>query len=99
MPPAPLDRRMTHRLRLRHLELIAAIHDHGGILKASQHLNLTQPAVTKSLHVFRARWFDRFANRSSRSAVHQPRIRRSLPRGVMRRYCQRTATKRGGESL
>ena len=49
MPSAPLDRRMTHRLRLRHLELIAAIHDHGGILKASQHLNLTQPAVTKSL--------------------------------------------------
>ena len=40
---------MTHKLRLRHLELVAAIYDWGGILKASQQMNLTQPAVTKSL--------------------------------------------------
>lgn len=49
MSLVPLDRRMTRKLRLRHLELIAAIYDFGGILKASQQMNLTQPAVTKSL--------------------------------------------------
>lgn len=49
MALSPLDRRMTHRLRLRHLELISAIHDYGSVLKASQQMNLTQPAVTKSL--------------------------------------------------
>ncbi|WP_397418829.1 LysR substrate-binding domain-containing protein [Phenylobacterium sp.] len=49
MALAPLDRRMTHKLRLRHLELISAIHDYGSVLKASQQMNLTQPAVTKSL--------------------------------------------------
>ena len=49
MSAPPLDRRMAHRLRFRHLELIATVYDFGGILRASQRLNLTQPAVTKSL--------------------------------------------------
>ncbi|MBL8554132.1 MAG: LysR family transcriptional regulator [Phenylobacterium sp.] len=49
MSLVPLDRRITRKLRLRHLELISAIYDYGGILKASQKMNLTQPAVTKSL--------------------------------------------------
>lgn len=40
---------MAQKLRLRHLELIAAVYDTRGILRASQSLNLTQPAVTKSL--------------------------------------------------
>jgi DNA-binding transcriptional LysR family regulator len=49
MHTSPLARRMMLRLRVRHLELISAVYDHGSILKASQQLNLTQPAVTKSL--------------------------------------------------
>lgn len=49
MPAVPLDRRMSSSLRLRHLEIISAIYDYGGALKASQRVNLTQPAVTKSL--------------------------------------------------
>lgn len=43
------ERWITRRLRLRHLEMVAEVHGSGNILKASQRLNLTQPAVTKAI--------------------------------------------------
>ncbi|MES2292731.1 MAG: LysR substrate-binding domain-containing protein [Pseudomonadota bacterium] len=49
MVSSPLDRRLVGSFRLRHLEIVAAIYDCGGALKASQRVNITQPAVTKSL--------------------------------------------------
>lgn len=44
-----LERWIARKFRLRHLELIADVYDCRSILKASQRLNLTQPAVTKAL--------------------------------------------------
>lgn len=44
-----LERWIARKFRLRHLELVAEIYDCRSILKASQRLNVTQPAVTKAL--------------------------------------------------
>src|SRR5947208_2362228 len=41
--------RLARRLKLSDLRLLRAITDHGGISKAAQQLNLTQPAVSKAL--------------------------------------------------
>ncbi|MEU8801754.1 LysR substrate-binding domain-containing protein [Spirillospora sp. NPDC048819] len=40
---------LNGRLKLRHLVLVVAIADHGSVLRASEHLHLAQPAVTRSL--------------------------------------------------
>lgn len=47
--PSNRERSMIGRMRLRHLELVSAIYDAGTILRASQLINLSQPAVTKAL--------------------------------------------------
>jgi DNA-binding transcriptional LysR family regulator len=44
-----LERWIARKFRLRHIELIAELHDSRSILKASRRLNLTQPTVTKAL--------------------------------------------------
>jgi DNA-binding transcriptional LysR family regulator len=44
-----LERWITRKFRLRHVELIAELHDCRSILKASRRLSLTQPTVTKAL--------------------------------------------------
>src|SRR5215469_15094708 len=49
MPAARLERWITHRFRLRHVELVAEIYGSRSILKASRRLNLSQPTVTKAL--------------------------------------------------
>ena len=49
MTSARLERWITRKFRLRHVELIAELHDCGSILKASKRLSLTQPTVTKAL--------------------------------------------------
>lgn len=41
--------RLASRLKLSDLRLLRAVVDHGAIGKAAQHLNLTQPAVSKAL--------------------------------------------------
>jgi DNA-binding transcriptional LysR family regulator len=46
---ARLERWIARKFRLRHIELIAELHDSRSILKASRRLNLTQPTVTKAL--------------------------------------------------
>jgi DNA-binding transcriptional LysR family regulator len=49
MSSARLEGRIARKFRLQHLQMVAEIYDCRGILKASQRLNLTQPAVTKAL--------------------------------------------------
>src|SRR5215469_7131925 len=49
MSSARLERWITRKFRLRHVELIAEIYDSRSILKASRRLNLSQPTVTKAL--------------------------------------------------
>jgi LysR family pca operon transcriptional activator len=40
---------LKQRLRLRQLRVAVAIAEHGSVMKASQHLRMTQPAATRSL--------------------------------------------------
>ncbi|RJL33969.1 LysR substrate-binding domain-containing protein [Bailinhaonella thermotolerans] len=40
---------LNGRLKLRHLVLVAAIADHGSVVRAAEHLHLAQPAATRSL--------------------------------------------------
>ena len=49
MSSARLERWITRKFRLRHVELIAEVYDSRSILKASRRLNLSQPTVTKAL--------------------------------------------------
>ena len=49
MTSGRLERWITRKFRLRHVELIAELHDCRSILKASKRLSLTQPTVTKAL--------------------------------------------------
>jgi len=49
MTSARLERWITRKFRLRHVELVAELHDCRSILKASKRLSLTQPTVTKAL--------------------------------------------------
>ena len=49
MSSVRLERWIARKFRLRHIELIAELHDSRSILKASRRLNLTQPTLTKAL--------------------------------------------------
>ena len=49
MTSVRLERWITRKFRLRHVELIAEVYDCRSILKAARRLNLTQPTVTKAL--------------------------------------------------
>jgi len=49
MSSARLERWITRKFRLRHVELIAELYDCRSILKAARRLSLTQPTVTKAL--------------------------------------------------
>src|SRR5258706_6190309 len=47
--PLPDPGRLLARLRFRHLQMLAALDETGGIRRASARLNRTQPAISKSL--------------------------------------------------
>jgi len=49
MASARLERWITRKFRLRHVELIAELYDCRSILRAARRLSLTQPTVTKAL--------------------------------------------------
>jgi DNA-binding transcriptional LysR family regulator len=49
MSSARLERWITRKFRLRHVELIAVLYEARSILKAARRLNLSQPTVTKAL--------------------------------------------------
>ncbi|WP_031464952.1 LysR substrate-binding domain-containing protein [Sciscionella sediminilitoris] len=42
------------RLKLRHLVLLTAVAEHGRVVKAAEHLHLTQPVVTRGIHELEA---------------------------------------------
>ncbi|GAA1977008.1 LysR substrate-binding domain-containing protein [Amycolatopsis minnesotensis] len=58
-PPQLLD----GRLKIRHLTLVDALAEHGSVVRAADHLRITQPAATRSLReleeIIGARLFDR----------------------------------------
>src|SRR6201981_3219737 len=49
MASVRLERWITRKFRLRHVEMIAEVYDCRSVLKASRRLNLSQPTVTKAL--------------------------------------------------
>jgi len=49
MSSVRLERWITRKFRLRHVELVAALYDSRSILKAARRLSLTQPTLTKAL--------------------------------------------------
>jgi DNA-binding transcriptional LysR family regulator len=49
MTSVRLERWITRKFRLRHVQLIAEVYDSRSILKASRRLNLSQPTVTRAL--------------------------------------------------
>jgi DNA-binding transcriptional LysR family regulator len=61
----PDDRRIRRRLRLRDLDTIIAVAQHGSMAKAAAHLSVSQPAVSKAIdemeHVLGVRLLDRTA--------------------------------------
>ncbi len=66
MTSARLERWITRKFRLRHVELIAELHDCGSILKAARRLSLTQPTVTKALRDVESTLGVRLFERSNR---------------------------------
>jgi|SRR5215213_5168852 len=61
--------RLASRLKLSDLRLLRAIADHGAIGKAAQHLNLTQPAVSKALAAMEQTLGVRLLDRSRQGAT------------------------------
>jgi DNA-binding transcriptional LysR family regulator len=51
LPSLPL---ILSRLRLKQLRLVVALGDHGSLLKAAEHVGLTQPGASKALHEIEA---------------------------------------------
>jgi DNA-binding transcriptional LysR family regulator len=72
MPSVRLERWITRKFRLRHVELIAELYDCRSILKASRRLNLTQPTVTKALRDLETTLNVRLFERSNRGLEPTP---------------------------
>jgi len=66
MTSARLERWITRKFRLRHVELIAELYDCRSILKAARRLSLTQPTVTKALRDVESTLGVRLFERSNR---------------------------------
>src|SRR5579884_2455039 len=54
-------------LNLHHLRLFAAVVDHGGFTRAAQALNLSQPAISKSLNEFERQLHVELLDRGART--------------------------------
>ena len=72
MTSTRLERWITRKFRLRHLELIAELYDCRSILKASRRLSLTQPTVTKALQDVESTLGVRLFERSNRGLEPTP---------------------------
>jgi DNA-binding transcriptional LysR family regulator len=66
MKSARLERWITRKFRLRHVELVAELYDCRSILKAAKRLSLTQPTVTKALQDVEATLGVKLFERSNR---------------------------------
>ena len=60
---------IVHRLTVRHLRLVVAIHTEGSLLRASSSLNMTQSAVTKALQDAEAQTGVTLFDRTNRGVV------------------------------
>ena len=69
MTSVRLERWITRKFRLRHLELIAELYDCRSILKAAKRLSLTQPTVTKALQDVESTLGVKLFGRSNRGLV------------------------------
>jgi len=72
MTSARLERWITRKFRLRHVELIAELYDCRSILKASRRLSLTQPTLTKALRDVESTLGVRLFERSNRGLEPTP---------------------------
>lgn len=72
MTSARLERWITRKFRLRHVELIAELHECRSILKASRRLSLTQPTLTKALRDVESTLGVRLFERSNRGLEPTP---------------------------
>jgi DNA-binding transcriptional LysR family regulator len=66
MKSARLERWITRKFRLRHVELVAELYDCRSMLKAAKRLSLTQPTVTKALQDVEATLGVKLFERSNR---------------------------------
>ena len=69
MTSARLERWITRKFRLRHVELIAELHDCRSILRAAKRLSLTQPTLTKALRDVESTLGVKLFERSNRGLV------------------------------
>src|ERR1700739_1425667 len=72
MTSTRLERWITRKFRLRHLELIAELYDCRSILKASRRLSLTQPTDTRALQDVESTLAVRLFERSTRGLEPTP---------------------------
>jgi DNA-binding transcriptional LysR family regulator len=72
MSSARLERWITRKFRLRHVELIAVLYEARSILKAARRLNLSQPTVTKALKDVEATLGAPLFERSNRGLAPTP---------------------------
>jgi DNA-binding transcriptional LysR family regulator len=72
MSSARLERWITRKFRLRHVELIASLYEARSILKASRRLNLAQPTVTRALQDIEATLGAPLFERSNRGLTPTP---------------------------
>ena len=64
-----LNRRLTTRLRMKHLLLLVAIHEHRSLTRVAEHMATSQPAVTQALADLEAIFGAPLFTRSSRGML------------------------------
>lgn len=64
--PQALARRLTARLKMRHLQLLLLIRQHGSVTRVAERLSTSQPAVTNTLSELEALFGATLFDRSSR---------------------------------
>lgn len=72
MQPASIERHLVSRLKIKHLQLLVTVGDQNNIFKASQILNMAQPAVTKTIRDLENSLDLVLFNRSSRGVTPTP---------------------------
>ena len=69
MLPANIERHLVSRLKIKHLKLLVTVAEQNNIFKASQLLNMAQPAVTKTVRDMENALELTLFNRSSRGVT------------------------------
>lgn len=64
--PQLMARRLSARLKMRHLQLLLLIQQHGSLTRVAEHLSTSQPAITNTLGELESLFGAQLFNRSSR---------------------------------